>query len=335
MNLSKVIELFNSGDWDRIEPIFGNIQNFLNYLKSRDKLYLIDFKSIYETFNDFTINEVSIFFLREFGPDYFLEYLVDVNKIGDDYFLYLDDLSEFSSLFDDYNGGRGMSDSEIVREVLGEDWFEMFSDTVYNYYDDIVEELDEKNLNELKEIILRDLEKQNLEPEHFSGLFFEDNIGYDGYVQINSNNIDYVLSDKKTFQELIISGYLKELKSNLSSLHNMSYNESWNDSTFDQIKEYLSQYVDTNFIWESKDVGGRQKNFIHCKIKHLNVDIFNYLNCSKGYDNGTLYDQGGYLDMLSEEMMTCGELFQLNLREYVDSYKVREYLNGSFLDYVY
>lgn len=335
MNLSKVIEIFNSGDWDRIEPIFGSIQTFMNYLKSKGKLNLIEFGSVYRTFDYELINEISIFLLEEFGPDYFINYFTDINKIGDDYFLYLTDLSEFSSLFDEVGGNRGMSDSEIVKEVLGEDWFEMFSDTIWSFHQDIVEELDEKNLNELKRIILRDLKNENLYPEEFGGLFFEDNIGEDGYVQITSNNIDYVLSDRKTFDELIKSGYLKELRTNLYSLHNMSYNEAWNDSAYHQIKYYLSKFVDTNFKWESKDIGGRQKNFINCKIKNLKLDMFNFLNCLKDYNSNSLYDQGTYISMLSTKMYYCGDFFELNLKENPDNDKVSEYLNESFLDYVY
>ena len=65
MNLSKSIETFNSGNWDRIEPIFGNIQNFMNYLKSKGKLNLIDYRSMYDTLTGYDFNEASIILLKE------------------------------------------------------------------------------------------------------------------------------------------------------------------------------------------------------------------------------------------------------------------------------
>ena len=76
MNLSKSIETFNSGNWDRIEPIFGNIQNFMNYLKSKGKLNLIDYRSMYDTLTGYDFNEASIILLKEYGPDYFLDYFL-------------------------------------------------------------------------------------------------------------------------------------------------------------------------------------------------------------------------------------------------------------------
>lgn len=334
MNVNKVIELFNNGEWYKIESIFNNnIQTFLNYVKSKDKLNLIDYRSLYDELPGFELNEVSIFLLKEYGPDYFLNYLTDINKIGDEYYLAIYSLTEFSVLFDNgYSRGR-MTDSEIAERVLGEDWFEMFSDTVSSYHSDIVEDLDDKNLLELKNIILQDLSNSNLDSDHFGGSFFENNTDENGYVQINNENINYVLSDRKTFDELINSGYLTSLKRNLLSLHNMSYNEAWNDVAFKQIKTYLSNYIDTDFKWEEKNIGGRTKNYINCKIKNLRVDIFNFLTCLKDYSE-TIVDQGSYLSMLSSEMEYCTGHFGLQLPEYSDHRLVKEYLNDAFLDYM-
>jgi hypothetical protein len=246
----------------------------------------------------------------------------------------IDSLTEFSVLFDD-GYSRNMSDAKVVKEVLGEDWFEMFSDTVSSYHSDIVSDLDEKNLLELKNIILSDLENSELDSDHFGGLFFQNNTDENGNVQINNENINYVLSDRKTFDELIKSGYLTRLKSNLRSLHNVAYNEVWNDVAFKQIKTHLSDYVDTDFKWEKKDIGGgRTKSYINCKIKNLKVDMFNFLDCMKEYDDEQLINQGSYLEMLSTEMNHCIGHFELNLREYSDYSLVKEYLNDSFLDYM-
>lgn len=334
MNVDKVIELFNDGNWDRVEPIFNNFQTFLKYVKSKNKLNLIDYRSMYDSLTGYEFNEASIILLKEYGPDYFLGEFNDINKIGDEYYMEIDSLTEFSVLFDD-GYSRGMTDAEIVKEVLGEDFFEMFSDTVSSYHSDIVSDLDEKNLLELKNIILDDLENYELDSDNFSGLFFQNNTDENGNVQINNENINYVLSDRKTFDELINSGDLETLKGNLRSLHHMAYNEAWNNETFNQIKTHLSNYIDTDFKWENKDMGGgRTKSYINCKIKNLKVDMFNFLDCMKGYDDEQLINQGSYLEMLSREMITCIGHFDLNLREYSDYSLVKEYLNDSFLDYM-
>jgi hypothetical protein len=334
MNIDKVIELFNNGNWDRVEPIFNNIQSFLKYVKSKNKLNLIDHRSMYDALPGYEFNEASIILLKEYGPDYFLDYFDEINKIGDEYYIEIDALSEFSVLFDD-GYSRGMTDSEIVKEILGEDFFEMFSDTVSSYHSDIVSDLNEENMLELKNIILHDLENSELDSDNFSGLFFQNNTDENGNVQINNENINYVLSDRKTFDELIKSGYLTRLKGNLRSLHNIAYNEAWNDEVFKQIKTHLNNYVDTDFKWENKDMGrGRTKSYIKCKIKNLKVDIFNFLECMKEYDDEQLINQGSYLEMLSTEMNHCIGHFDLNLPEYSDNSLVKEYLNDSFLDYM-
>jgi hypothetical protein len=82
--------------------------------------------------------------LNKYGSDYFLKYLGDVEKNEDGYFLKLDSLSEISKLFDS-GESRGMTDEEIVSEVLSPDWFEMytFSSRDINWFDDIVDNLDD------------------------------------------------------------------------------------------------------------------------------------------------------------------------------------------------
>ena len=79
---------------------------------------------------------------------------------------------------------------------------------------------------------------------------------------------------------------------------------------------------------------GRTKSYIKCKIKNLKVDIFNFLECMKEYDDEQLINQGSYLEMLSTEMNHCIGHFDLNLPEYSDHWLVKEYLNDSFLDYM-
>ena len=108
-----------------------------------------------------------------------------------------------------------MSDAEVVKEVLGEDWFEMFSDTVSSYHSDIVSDLNEKNMLELKNIILRDLENSELDSDHFGGLFFQNNTDENGNVQINNENINYVLSvfGNNFYKFFIIFGCIKSFHS--------------------------------------------------------------------------------------------------------------------------
>jgi len=331
MSNDELIDMFNSSDWDKIEPIFKTVERFISYIKGIGKLSKIDLYSVYRESNDNAFfNQLCVSLLKEYGVDHFLPLLGDVKKIGDDYYLKLDKLVELSNLFDDSNY-RSMSNREIAERVLDEDWFEMFSDTVYNYYDDIVEELNEKNLNELKEITLRDLKNQNMDSNEFGGIFFSENSNEEGYVTINYNNINYVLSDHKVFNELLNSGYLDELRGNLRSLHNMAYNEAWNDEVFEDIKNELNSFIDTEFKWDQDE---NKKYYVLCKIKNLKSDLYEYFNCMEDYDYN-IFDERYYLDMLSRYFEYCGDFLDFRTPEYSDSYRVKQYINDSFLDYVY
>lgn len=331
MTNDELILFFNTGKWDRIEPIFKTLERFISYVKAVGKLDKIDLYNVYRESDDYVfINKLCVTLLNEFGVDYFLDLLVDVKKIGEEYFVKIEKLIELSNLFDD-SSYRSMSSREIAERILEEDWFEAFSDTIYNYYDDIVEELNEKNLNELKEIILRDLKNQNMDSDEFGGIFFSENSNEEGYVTINYNNINYVLSDHKVFNELLNSGYLDELRGNLRSLHNMAYNEAWNDEVFEDIKSELSSYISTDFKWEQDN---NKKYFMLCKIKHLKNDLYEYFNCVENYGY-CIFDERYYIDMLTRYFDHCGNFLSFSTPEYPDSYKVRKYLNDTFLDYVY
>ena len=331
MSNDELIVLFNTGRWDRVEPIFKTVDRFISYIKGLGKLDKIDFYSLYKNSDDnIFFNKICVSLLNEYGVDYFLEYIRDIQKIGDEYYLKINKLDELSVLFDDSNY-RTMSNRDIAEAVLGEDWFEMYSNTIYNYYDDIVEELNDKNISELKRIIISNLENQKLDSDEFGGIFFSENSDEEGNVIINNNNINYVLSDRKVFNELIKSGYLDELRGNLRSLHNMAYNEAWNDEVFEDIKMELNSFITTDFKWEQDD---NKKYYVLCKIKHLKSDLYDYFYCMEDYDYNIM-DERYYMDMLTRRFNYCGDYLDFRLPEYPDSYKVKEYLNDSFLDYVY
>lgn len=331
MTTNELIDTFNTGKWERIEPIFKSVERFISYIKGIGKLNKVDLYSVYRESDDNSfLNQLCISLLKEYGVEYFLPLLGDVKKIGGDYYLKLNKLVELSVLFDD-SDYRNISNREIANGILDEDWFEMFSDTIYNYYDDVVGELNEKNLNELKEIILRDLKNQNIDSDEFGGNFFSENSNEEGYVTINYNNINYVLSDRKVFNELINSGYLDELRSNLRSLHNMAYNEAWNDEVYEDIKNELRSLIDTEFKWDQDE---NKKQYLLCKIKNLKSDLYDYFNCMSDYEYN-IYDERSYLDMLTRYFEYCGDFLSFRTSEYSDSYRVKQYLNDAFLDYVY
>lgn len=176
MKVSELIDRFNDGEWYKISKLFNNdLSTFINFFDKKGLLDKIDLESINRNDEDGTINQVCLMYLDKYGPDYFLKYLGDVQKNEDGYFLKLDNLSELSKLFDS-GDSRGMTDEEIVSEVLSPEWFEMytFSSRDVDWYDDIVDDLNEDNLKTLKSVVLDKLSGVEFDSEDFNDEWFYD-----------------------------------------------------------------------------------------------------------------------------------------------------------------
>ena len=206
------------------------------------------------------------------------------------YFLKLDSLSEISKLFDS-GESRGMTDEEIVSEVLNPEWFEMytFSSRDINWFDDIVDNLDDENSNTLKEVMLKELSGVEFDSEDFNDEWFYDQSDDNGMFTINETNIDQIFSDGSVFNELMWLDNLREVRSELYSLYSTSYNEAWNDEVYEQIRRTISEYFDGDHIWDNEDV--------YFKIKNFDGDLRDFMTCMEDYSD-SIIDRYDYLDMV-------------------------------------
>ena len=328
MKVSELIDRFNDGEWYKISKLFNNdLSTFINFFDKKGLLDKIDLESINRNDEDGTINQVCLMYLDKYGPDYFLKYLGDVQKNEDGYFLKLGNLSELSKLFDS-GDSRGMTDEEIVSEVLSPEWFEMytFSSRDIDWYSDIVDDLNEDNLKTLKSVVLDKLSGVEFDSEDFNDEWFYDQSDDNGMFTINETNIDQVFSDRSVFNELMWLDNLRETRSELFSLYSTSYNEAWNDEVYEQIKRTISEYFDGDHIWDNEDV--------YFKIKNFEGDLRNFMTCMEGYSD-SIIDRYDYLDMVKMYMTTCGNELRLYNPEYADSDLIRKNLNEYFNDYIY
>jgi len=328
MKVSELIDRFNDGEWYKISKLFNNdLSTFINFFDKKGLLDKIDLESINRNDEDGTINQVCLMYLDKYGPDYFLKYLGDVQKNEDGYFLKLNNLSELSKLFDS-GDSRGMTDEEIVSEVLSPEWFEMytFSSRDIDWYNDIVDDLNDDNLKTLKSVVLDKLSGVEFDSEDFNDEWFYDQSDDNGMFTINETNIDQVFSDGGVFNELMWLDNLRETKSDLFSLYSTSYNEAWNDEVYEQIKRTISEYFDGDHIWDNEDV--------YFKIKNFEGDLRDFMTCMEGYSD-SIIDRYDYLDMVKMYMTTCGNELRLYNPEYADSDLVRKNLNEYFNDYIY
>ena len=328
MKVSELIDRFNNGEWYKISKLFNNdLQTFVNFFDKKDLLDKIDLESINRNDDDGTINQVCLLYLNKYGVDYFLPYLNDVQKGEGGYYLKIGDLTELKVLFDS-GGSRGMSDEEIAEGVLGPDWFEMFSFSSrdIDFHSDVVGGLDDENLGTLREVLLDKLSGVEFDSEDFDDEWFYEHSNDEGMFTIDDSNIDEVLSESNVFNELIWTGDLSELKSELYSLYSMAYNEAWVEEVYEQIKSKISDFFDGDHVWEDKDV--------YFKIRDLGGDMKSYMECMSEYSDSIL-DVRYYLDMVKQYMTTCGEELRLYLPDYSDSDVVSKILNDNFDSYIY
>ena len=93
MKFKDFIEDFENGDDDLIENFFGSVEDFLDFLQSKNLLSELDIDDLESSGSNY-VNPVGLR-LSESNPDlfenYVLESVSDVKKEGDDFYYYIDD----------------------------------------------------------------------------------------------------------------------------------------------------------------------------------------------------------------------------------------------------
>lgn len=334
--LIKVVEKINSGEIEEVIPFFGSVENLFKIL---DKFNVTDKINFSNSDLDDYQNEIFYSLLNNSNEpnkyyDYIIEkYLLDVEKIGNDYFLIVRDLSELSSLFKSYS--RDVSPQDVAKNILSDDidW-EPFWDTTDNVYSDVIEELNDKNLKTLKEKILKDLNGVEIEITGQSSEEMEliaSEQGHDDHMFINQENIDRIVDDEDTMYVLLDS-YLEDLKSDLYSIHSNSYNNAYYSEIYNDVWSELSNY------FEGKPVWVQQGNRYIAKLKVTNSIssiIFDFLSYFKGY-NDTIENEGYLLGLLQKLMDSDDDYEYLSFRvpDYPDYSYVKKNINEVFGEYI-
>jgi hypothetical protein len=335
-SLSDYIGMFNDGDWDEFSNIFGNdVSKFLLLFKRRGLLDQIDIDSVEYNYASL-VNGIQLFMLEN-DPSYYntivKSFLSDVEVRNDGYYLRLRDLEELSEFFKDNTYSREYNDRDVVKNVLGEDWWEPYSDTVHDVYDDIVEVLNEKNMELLAERVLELVGNKELSLDDYLSQLFEDMSDDNNRFIITESNVKSVVEDKDSMNQLF-DGDLDELKNQLNWLGDESYNIAYNDEVYKEVFDELSTYFVGKHDWVETKKGEKTVHTPYIKIKDINRDIYNFLYCFKGYDE-TLYEYGNYNAMVTHYMDNEDEWLTIRIPDYPDDRKVTEYINDGLPDRLY
>jgi hypothetical protein len=211
--------------------------------------------------------------------------------------------------------------------------FTLYSDN-YNYiYDDIINSLTPKNTQILYDHIVNELEGIEVSPDTDELELIASEQGHIDHVVVNSKNINRIVNDKESINELLDSS-LSDLRSSLQSLYDSSYNESLFSEYYDSVWDELSRYFIGDKIFT--EIPHPYKKDV--MVEHISIEIANFYSnlieylkdnrSSSNYD--TLAYHGTYLTVLAE---THGCL-RLVLPDYADYRKTEKNINSYFGDYV-
>lgn len=326
-----IIDRFNDGD-SEVLKYFGGYDTFFSFLKKKGLFNLLDPEN--GPNSEFWQNEY-LLWLYENDIDtfnhYILKFLDDVKIINGKPYLVLTDVTELSKLFCKSN--RSVDWKTIEQILSGE------NDFMYDYsqncdiYDDIISGLTPKNTQILYDHIVNELEGIEVSPDTDELELIASEQGHIDHVVVNSKNINRIVNDKESINELLDSS-LPDLRSSLQSLYDSSYNEALFSEYYDSVWDELSRYFIGDKIFTEiphpykKDV---MVEHISIEIANFYSDLIEYLKDNRSSSNyDTLAYHGTYLTVLSE---THGCL-RLNLPDYADYRKTENNINSYFGDYV-
>jgi len=334
----KILVTFNDEGWDSIEPFFGKFENFYNYLKKYGVLNQLSLKEI----PDELYNEYAYYLMQDY-PDYVVNYIVtntltDIEKKGDEYYLRLRDREEVSDFFRG-GGYRGDNARDIVKNVMGEDWWDPYYDTTDDVYRDVVEELNEENLRYFKQRVLNELKDVKIELDGKSSEEMEEiasEQGHDDHFFVTPENIDRIVDDSDTMENLL-KYHLQDIRNDLYSIHSQSYNDAYTSKIWEDIMSELSTYFEPKFHTETVKFGDKTKYVEYLKINDLKSIIYDYLYNYKdsSYNDDMMEYHGSFTGVLTKMMdeISGYDFLDFIIPDYPDSSRVDRNINELFKEY--
>lgn len=373
--IDKYIELFNNGteeEYLMVIRVFNNdLLTFVKYINKKGRLNELDFSNV--SYRYLTNEVAEYLFETDFFVDqdydeipeefrnYFLLYglennyedtmvfitnslITDVYIRPDGFYLHLRDRDELASVF--CEGGRNDIDAQGVakqilsEEGLGHDWY--FDNSVTPHQ--VVDELDDKNITALKDIIFKEIGDVELSLEDYDSDFFSElseEQGTEGYFRIRAEDLNGLVSDESAFNELCKND-LDELGSNLRSLYWQSENSAYEDELYELVYGGLEEYfegriseVPREFTRTDGSKVTRYDSYIKIRNFHSIIDMFLENNRGGGWSDSFLEYFGGLITLMTS-MINDGDIECIDFRvpDYPDWDRTRRNINELFYDYI-
>ena len=372
--IDKYIELFNNGteeEYLMVIRVFNNdLLTFVKYINKKGRLNELDFNNIsyvhltnevaeYLFESDFFLDQDYDEIPEEF-KNHFLLYglennyedtmvfitnnlITDVDIRPDGFYLHLRDRDDLEILFCGSN--RGGSPRYVAKLILSEDglgheWY--YDNTVKPHQ--VVDELDDKNITALKDIIFKEIGDVELSLEDYNSDFFEElseEQGTEGYFRIRSEDLNGLVDDESAFNELCKND-LDDLGSSLRSLYWQAENSAYEDEVYELVYGGLEEYFEGRISEVPREVtmsDGTKKTkydqYIKIRDFHNIIDMFLENNKGGGYSDSHLEYYGGLISLMTS-MINNDEIECIDFRvpDYPDWNRTTKNINELFNDYI-
>ena len=325
------IDKFNEGDTDFIEHMNG-FGTFLKMLEKRGLINELDFNQIYDSEYE---NEFLIFLYNHNNDEFWnivSNYLSDLKIENGVPTIVVNEPGEFANLFCD---NRGISTDTISSILNGGDYDSYWSsyELTDDVYRDVIEELTKENLLYLKEYIIKSLKGEQITPHTELLEDYAQQQGHPDYVIIDQSNIDQVVDDSETMNELM-DNELDELKSELYNIYGSAYNSAYEEELYEDVWNELETYFEKG-QWNSKPHPYKENTSIEnytAVIKDVDSIILDFLEQNKGHYGayGSLEYYGSLMSVINETR----DCLSFHPSDYPDSRLVDKNINMYFGDYI-
>lgn len=328
----KYLDRFNDGELNPAE-YFGDYDTFFSMLKSRNLLDELD--PIKGNYSEDWQDDFLLFLLEENDYEKFNYWItkilndVEFDESGQAY-LVRESRGDLADLF--CSDRRNDLDRETIRRILqGDDVYEPYWETTDDVYRDVIEELNKENLEKLKSYIVKTLKGDRLSPETEEMELIASEQGHNDYWEISEDNVSRILDDKESMESLMMDE-LSDMKSELYSIHNNSYNSAYEEEVYGKIWNELNEYFTGFGTFTTKKHPWKKDTQIEVfkvPISDIHGVLKDVLIEGKDYGRATLEYWGSFLGAVGE-YKECLSTFA---PDYPNYSKVDKNINSYFSDY--
>lgn len=327
-------ELLYDGEIETILSYFGNITNFIKLLKKYD-LFDDALTIAFEDGSDFVMAKYLQLGLSQTDPEIFNEriqyYFNDVIYENGKFYLEESNREDISEFF--CTNKRDYSISTIEEILKGDYHYDSWVEDV-DVYGDVVQELTPKNLEILKEYIIKESSQLEIEPDTEVLEEIANNQGKD-YVIINGENIDEIIDNKETMNYLL-ENYLTDTNQNLKMIYNYSWDSAYESELYSSIMGSLvgDIFVDEGQYITEKIPGSENKfrEIFKVELNNFRTHVIDYLDANKNYESqrDSLGYNSSYKSFFTDQLDEC---IDWSYSEYPDFRLVDKNINEFFPDY--